>query len=83
MVDIVNFVVKSCYCKVEVCIWGDEKFCELLFMFFSGQGFWLFLIIGLYIGFIFGLFWVGCVVMVEEFGWELEVFDKVFWEVFQ
>lgn len=72
--------VSGRYRKVEVRIWGDEKFRALSPLPPCGQGLFLFLITGPHTGPVPGLFRVGRAAMAEELGWELEDFDKAFQE---
>lgn len=74
---------KGRYRKVEVKVWGDEKFRRLSPIPPCGQGLWLFLITGPHTGPIPGLFRAGRAAMAEELGWELEAFDKAFGEAFR
>lgn len=71
---------KGRYRKVEVKVWGDEKFRRLSPIPPCGQGLWLFLITGPHTGPIPGLFRAGRAAMAEELGWEVEAFDKAFSE---
>lgn len=72
----------SRYRKIEVKMWGDERFRELSPLPPSGQSLWLFLLTGPHTGPIPGLFRAGRAAMAEELGWEQEAFDKAFKEVF-
>ncbi len=72
---------KSRYRKIEVRMWGDEKFCALSPMPPSGQGLWVFLLTGPHTGPIPGLFRSGRAAMAEELDWEQEAFDEAFREV--
>jgi hypothetical protein len=74
--------VSGRYRKVEVRIWGDEKFRALSPLPPCGQGLFLFLITGPHTGPVPGLFRIGRAAMAEELGWELEDFDKAFQEAF-
>ena len=73
---------KSRYRKIEVRIWGDEKFRKLSPIPPCGQGLWLFLLTGPHTGPIPGLFRSGRAAMAEELDWSLEDFDKAFDEAF-
>ena len=66
--------------KVEVRMWGDEKFRALSPMLPSGQALWLFLLTGPHTGPIPGLFRAGRAALAEELGWSLEAFDQAFKE---
>lgn len=74
---------KGRYRKVEVKVWGDEKFRRLTPIPPCGQGLWLFLITGPHTGPIPGLFRAGRAAMAEELGWDVEDFDKAFAEAFR
>jgi hypothetical protein len=71
------------YRKIEVRMWGDEKFRMLSPLPPSGQSLWLFLLTGPHTGPIPGLFRVGRAALAEELGWPQEAFDKAFDEVFR
>jgi hypothetical protein len=71
------------YRKIEVRMWGDEKFRTLSPMPPSGQGLWLFLLTGPHTGPIPGLFRAGRAALAEELGWTQEAFEKAFEEVFR
>ncbi|WP_228124775.1 hypothetical protein [Glaciimonas soli] len=71
---------KSRYRKIEVRMWGDEKFRNLTPIPPCGQGLWLFLLTGPHTGPVPGLFRSGRAAMAEELDWELEDFDKAFKE---
>lgn len=75
--------VSGRYRKVEVRIWGDEKFRELSPIPPCGQGLFLFLITGPHTGPVPGLFRAGRAAMAEELGWEIEAFDQAFQEAFR
>lgn len=75
-------VVKGRYRKVEVRIWGDEKFRALSPIPPCGQGLWFYLIMGPRTGPIPGLFRAGRAGMAEDLNWDLEAFDKAFREAF-
>lgn len=70
------------YRKIEVRMWGDEKFCRLSAIPPCGQGLWFYLLTGPHTGPIPGLFKAGRAGMAEELGWTLEAFDEAFAEVF-
>lgn len=74
---------KNRYRKIEVRMWGDEKFRELSPMPPSGQALWVFLLTGPHTGPIPGLFRAGRAAMAEELDWELEAFGEAFGEVFR
>jgi uncharacterized phage protein (TIGR02220 family) len=74
---------KSRYRKIEVRIWGDEKFKKLTPIPPCGQGLWLFLLTGPHTGPIPGLFRSGRAAMAEELDWSLEDFDKAFAEALE
>jgi hypothetical protein len=71
------------YRKIEVRMWGDEKFRTLSPLPPSGQSLWLFLLTGPHTGPIPGLFRVGRAALAEELGWPQEDFDKAFDEDFR
>ncbi|HXM62994.1 MAG TPA: hypothetical protein VN950_19185 [Terriglobales bacterium] len=71
------------YRKIEVRMWGDEKYRTLSPLLPSGQALWLFLLTGPHTGPIPGLFRAGRAALAEELGWAQEAFDKAFAEVFQ
>jgi hypothetical protein len=71
------------YRKIEVRMWGDEKFRTLSPLPPSAQGLWLFLLTGPHTGPIPGLFRAGRAALAEELGWPQEAFDKAFDEVFR
>ena len=73
----------SRYRKVEVRMYGDEKFRRLSAAPPSGQGLWLYLITGPHTNSIPGLSRVGRAALAEELGWSIEDFDKAFAEVFR
>ncbi|HHC8921408.1 TPA: hypothetical protein ACN3MR_002876 [Stenotrophomonas maltophilia] len=73
---------KGRYRKVEVKMWGDEKFRRLTPMPPCGQGLWLYLITGPHTGPIPGLFRAGRAALAEELGWGMEGFDKAFSEAY-
>lgn len=72
----------SIYRKVEVRLWGDEKFRCLSPIPPCAQGLWIFMITGPHTSSIPGLFRAGRASMAEELGWEVEDFDEAFQEVF-
>ncbi len=74
---------KARYRKIEVRMWGDEKFRELTPIPPCGQGLWVFLLTGPHTGPIPGLFRSGRAAMAEELGWDIEAFDKAFGEAFR
>lgn len=71
------------YRKVEVRIWGDEKFCSLTPIAPCAQGLFVYLITGPHTSPIPGLFCAGRAAMSEALGWQAEAFDKAFGEVFR
>jgi len=73
---------KGRYRKVEVKMWGDEKFRRLTPMPPCGQGLWLYLITGPHTGPIPGLFRAGRAALAEELGWDIEGFNKAFGEAY-
>lgn len=73
----------SRYRKVEVRIWGDEKFRRLTPIPPCGQGLFLHLITGPHTGPIPGLFSAGRAALAETLEWELEAFDEAFREAFR
>lgn len=74
--------VSGRYRKVEVRIWGDERFCALSPIPPCGRGLFLYLMTGPHTGPVPGLFRAGRAAMAEELDWSLEDFDKAFQEVF-
>ncbi|MFM0663299.1 conserved phage C-terminal domain-containing protein [Paraburkholderia sediminicola] len=74
---------KRLYRKIEVRMWGDEKFRALSPMPPSGQSLWFYLLTGPHTNTIPGLFRSGRAAMAEELDWEHEAFDEAFREVFQ
>lgn len=72
---------KAPYRRIELRMWGDEKFCRLSKLIPSGQALWLFLITGPHTRHIPGLFHAGRAAMAEEIGWDLEAFDQAFGEI--
>ncbi len=71
----------SRYRKVEVQMWGDEKFRTLSRIPPCGQGLWFYLITGPHTGPIPGLFRAGRAALAEELGWNQKDFDKAFHEL--
>lgn len=69
------------YRKVEVRIWGDEKFRALTPIPPCGQGLWFHLLTGPHTGPIPGLFRAGRAALAEELGWTQAAFDKAFREI--
>jgi hypothetical protein len=69
------------YRKIEVRLWGDEKFRSLSPLDPSGQSLWLFLLTGPHTGPIPGLFRAGRAALAEELGWTQGAFDKAFEEL--
>jgi hypothetical protein len=74
---------KNRYRKIEVRIWGDDKFRALSPLAPSGQALWLYLLTGPHTGPIPGIFRSGRAAMAEELDWTLEDFDKAFQEAFR
>jgi hypothetical protein len=70
----------SRYRKIEVRMWGDEKFRALSPLLPSGQGLWLFLLTGPHTGPIPGLFSAGRAGLAENLKWTVEAFDQAFGE---
>jgi hypothetical protein len=68
--------------KIEVRMWGDEKFRALSSVGPSGQALWIYLLTGPHTGPIPGLFRAGRAALAEELGWEQQAFDKAFQEAF-
>jgi len=66
--------------KIEVRMWGDEKFCNLSPIPPCGQGLWIYLLTGPHTGPIPGIFRIGRAAMAEELNWDLEAFDEAFRE---
>lgn len=71
---------KARYRKIEVRMWGDEKFRNLTPIPPCGQGLWVFLLTGPHTGPIPGLFRSGRAAMAEELDWPVEAFDEAFRE---
>jgi hypothetical protein len=71
------------YRKVDVRVWGDEKFRRLTPMAPSGQGLWLYLITNPNTSNIPGLYRAGEAALAEELGWSVEAFREAFGEVFR
>ncbi|WP_207000686.1 hypothetical protein [Trinickia mobilis] len=69
--------------KIEVRMWGDEKFCKLTPIPPCGQGLWVYLLTGPHTGPIPGIFRIGRAAMAEELNWDIEAFDEAFREAFQ
>jgi hypothetical protein len=70
------------YRKIEVRMWGDEKFRSLSAIPACGQGLWMFLLSGPHTGPIPGLFRAGRASMAEDLDWTIEGFDHAFQEVY-
>lgn len=68
------------YRRVEVRMWGDEKFRNLTPIPPCGQGLWVFLLTGPHTGPIPGIFRSGRAAMAEELNWDLEAFDVAYRE---
>ncbi|AMR77651.1 hypothetical protein [Cupriavidus nantongensis] len=81
--DVTKPPQKNRYRKIEVRMWGDEKFRNLSPLQPSGQGLWVFLLTGPHTGPIPGLFRAGRAAMAEELDWDVEAFEEAFGEVFQ
>lgn len=79
--EIVKPEKRSRFRKIEVRMWGDQKFCDLSPLPPCGQGLWMFLLTGPHTGPIPGLFRAGRAAMAEELNWDQEAFDKAFLEV--
>lgn len=69
------------YRKIDVRIWGDEKFLSLSKPQPCGQSLWFYLLTNPNTNSIPGLFRAGEAQMAEELGWSLEAFRKAFREV--
>jgi hypothetical protein len=76
-------VEKHLYRKIEVRMWGDEKFRALSAMLPSAQGLWFYLLTGPHTSAIPGVFRAGRAAMAEELEWSTEGFDEAFAELFQ
>lgn len=72
----------SRYRKIEVRMWGDERFGRLSPIQPSGQGLFLYLLTGPHTGVIPGLCSAGRAQLAEALLWDLEAFDKAFQEVY-
>jgi hypothetical protein len=70
------------YRKIDVRIWGDEKFRELSRMEPSGQALWIYLLTNPESHSIPGLFRSGEASIAESLCWDLKDFRKAFAEVF-
>jgi hypothetical protein len=75
-------VAENRWRKIEVRMWGDEKFRTLSPIQPSGQALWIYLLTGPHTGPIPGLFRAGRAALAEELGWEQKAFDKAFQEAF-
>lgn len=75
--------IRNRFRKIEVRMWGDEKFRALSPLPPCGQGLWVFLLTGPHTGPIPGVFRSGRAAMAEELDWEMEAFDKAFAEAFR
>jgi hypothetical protein len=71
----------SWYRKVEIKLYGDEKFRKLSPITPCGQGLWLYLITGPHTTSLPGLFSAGRAALAEQLAWPQEDFDKAFEEV--
>jgi hypothetical protein len=71
------------YRRIEVRMWGDEKFRNLSPLPPCGQGLWMYLLTGPHTSAIPGLFKAGRAAMAEDLNWELEAFDEAFREAYQ
>lgn len=69
------------YRKIEIRMWGDEKFCALSPMPACGQALWIYLLTGPHTGPIPGLCRAGRAGMAEQLEWALEDFDDAFAEI--
>ena len=78
-----NKPARNRFRKIEVRMWGDEKFRRLSALPPCGQGLWVFLLTGPHTGPIPGVFRSGRAAMAEELDWEIEAFDKAFGEAFR
>ena len=67
--------------KIDVRMWGDEKFQRLSPMPPSGQGLWIFLLTNGSTTSVPGLFHAGRLQLAEQLGWLPEAFDEAFAEV--
>lgn len=71
------------YRKIDVRIWGDEKFQALSGLEPSGKALWLYLLTSPSTNSIPGLFRAGEAAMAEELEWPLKAFREAFGEVFR
>lgn len=71
------------YRKVDVRVWGDEKFRRLTPLQPSGQALWLYLITNPSTTNVPGIYRAGEAALSEELGWTLEPFREAFREVFR
>lgn len=69
------------YRKIEIAMWGDQKFCALTPMQPSGQALWIYLLTGPHTNSIPGLFKAGPASIAEELGWSGEQFAIPFGEL--
>ena len=73
----------SIYRKVEVSMWGDEKFRRLTPLPPSGQSLWFYLLTGPHTGIMPGISQIGRAALAENLGWTPDAFAKAFHEVFR
>lgn len=73
----------SRYRKIQVRMWGDERFTSLSPLPPSGQSLWIYLLTGPHTNAIPGLFTFTREGMAASLGWPLEAFDKALAEVFR
>jgi len=71
------------YRKIEISMWGDERFRSLTPIHPSGQALWIYLLTGPHSTTIPGLFKAGRASMAEDLGWDVKGFDEAFEEVFR
>lgn len=70
----------SRYRKIEVKLWGDEKFRRLTPLQPSGQALWLYLLTGPHTTQIPGLYRAGKAAMAEDLGWSTEALHEALQE---
>jgi hypothetical protein len=73
----------SVYRKVEISMWGDDKFRRLSPLPPSGQSLWIYLLTGPHTGAMPGLSRIGRAAMAEDLGWSPEALAEAFRELFR
>ncbi len=69
------------YRKVDVRMWGDQKFQALSKLAPSGQALWIFLLTGPHTTIVPGLFRAGRAALAESVGWSADQFDAAWAEI--